>query len=50
MIRLTLVRRQVEDKDGERGDNDAGNNQIDHVIARFPSNHEVRGNVGVARI
>ena len=49
-LAITLIRRKVEDEEGERGDDDARNDQIDDVITRLASNYEERGNVGVARV
>lgn len=40
---VTSVRRQVEVKDGDDGDEDAGDDDVDDVVQRLPLDDQVEG-------
>lgn len=41
----TCIRRQVEVKDGDDGDEDAGEDDVQHVVQRLPLDDQVEGHV-----
>lgn len=44
---VTCIRRQVEVKDGDDGDEDAGQDDVEDVVQGLPLNDQVEGHVFV---